>query len=177
MARAGLTVDALDPSSVGLEALRRTAQAEKLDVRLVLGGFEEHDEPPGHYGGVFAFGLIPDLRWEAIHRLRDRCVAWLAPGGLLFVTGFTTEDPAVDRFRAEWREVGEGSFIDPKGEGGGPESPGERVRTYLAPGQVLELFSSLEVLSHWEGLGPEHCHGDGPPERHGRFEVVLGAPT
>ena len=25
---------------------------------------------------------------------------------------------------------------------------------------------------HWEGLGPEHQHGDDPPERHGVVELV-----
>jgi len=176
VARAGLAVDALEPSAVGRSALGRRAGREALAVRVLTAGFDAHDAPPGHHGGVLAFGLIPDLDWAGIHRLAERCVHWLAPGGLLFVTGFTTEDPAVARFRAEWREIGPGSFADPSGLGGDTGSPGTRIRTYLAPDQILTLFPSLAVLHHQEGLGPEHRHGDGPPERHGRFEVVLQAP-
>ncbi len=175
--RAGLSVEALDPSAVGLDALRRRARDEGLDVQGRLGGFDGHDAPPGHYGGVMAFGLIPDLDWEGIHRLADACTRWLAPGGLLFATGFTTADPAVGHFRTAWRTIGPNSFADPSDHGGGTGSPGTRIRTYLVPGQVLELFPALEVQHHHEGLGPEHRHGDGPPERHARFEVVLRRPT
>lgn len=87
VARAGISVVALDPSRVGLKALRRRAEAENLPVTPVLGGFEEHDAPPGHYGGALAFGLILDLDWSAIYRLRDRCVHWLA-GRDAFRTSF-----------------------------------------------------------------------------------------
>jgi tellurite methyltransferase len=176
VARAGLQVHALDPSRVGLTALEHRAQGESLTVETILGSFEDHATPAGSYGGVLAFGLIPDLTWDAVRRLRERSVAWLAPGGLLFVTGFTTEDPALPRFRADWREIRPNSFADPSGRGAGPESPGERVRTYLEPDQLLELFAGLDVLLHREGLGPEHRHGDGPPERHGRFEGVFRRP-
>jgi len=48
-----------------------------------------------------------------------------------------------------------------------------RVRTFIAPGKILELFSGWKPIAHWGGLGPGHRHGDGPLERHGRFETVL----
>jgi hypothetical protein len=28
-------------------------------------------------------------------------------------------------------------------------------------------------LHHWEGMGPEHRHGDSPMERHAMTEVVF----
>ena len=45
--------------------------------------------------------------------------------------------------------------------------------TFLEPGEIVDLFRFLEVVDHQEFLGPEHRHGDGPPERHGRAEAVL----
>ena len=32
---------------------------------------------------------------------------------------------------------------------------------------------SFDAVHLWEGLGPEHRHGDGSPERHGKVEAVL----
>ncbi len=48
VARAGFTVDALDSSEVGLNALRQKAETAQLSVRLFLGGFDEHDAPRSH---------------------------------------------------------------------------------------------------------------------------------
>jgi hypothetical protein len=95
--------------------------------------------------------------------LVDKVDRWSRPGTLVWITGFTTKDPAYPHLRATWTTVEANSF----------ESPEGRVRAYLEPGQVLELFAQYSVLHHWEGLGPEHRHGDGPPERHGKFEAVL----
>jgi hypothetical protein len=177
VARAGLETHALDPSEVGLETIARRARGERLPVRTVLGSFDDHHAGAATYGGILCFGLVPDLSWESIHRLRDRTCEWLAPRGLLWLTGFTTEDSALPRFRRSWQEIGENSFVDPTSHGGDPSSPGAPVRTYLCPGQVLGLFEGLEVVHHWQGLGDEHRHGDGPPERHARFEAVLRAPN
>ena len=52
------------------------------------------------------------------------------------------------------------------------DGPG-KVRTYLEVGEILECFRGHEVIHHWEGTGPLHRHGDGPPERHELFEAVL----
>jgi hypothetical protein len=52
-------------------------------------------------------------------------------------------------------------------------SPGGDRRTYLRPGQLRELVSAFDLLSSWEGVGPEHHHGDGRLERHALAEAVL----
>ena len=43
----------------------------------------------------------------------------------------------------------------------------------IEPGELVQLFPGFSVLHSWEGLGPEHRHGDGPVERHGRAEAIL----
>ena len=87
----------------------------------------------------------------------------LAPKGRLFITAFGTWDPAFKSHQREWTEDSENSFCSLDGV----------VRTYLEPGELVTLFPDLEVIHSWEGLGPEHRHGDGPLERHGLAEAVL----
>jgi hypothetical protein len=41
------------------------------------------------------------------------------------------------------------------------------------PNSILVEYAGLETIHSWEGLGPKHRHGDGPPERHGLAEAVL----
>ena len=59
--------------------------------------------------------------------------------------------------------MGKGSYADDAG----------RVRTFLEPGELVELLPGFSVEHYWEGLGPEHRHGEGAPERHGKVEAVF----
>ena len=43
----------------------------------------------------------------------------------------------------------------------------------LDRGEILRLFESYQAVYHREGLGEEHCHGDGPPERHASIRAVF----
>lgn len=162
LARAGRCVHALEPSGVAAAALQQAARSEQLPLEVFATAVERFDPPVADYAGIMVFGLIPDLPWAGIRTLLERVETWSGPGTLVWVTGFTTEDPAFATYESTGTAVGANSF----------EIAGGRVRTYLEPGQILELLSPYTIVHHWEGLGPEHRHGDGPLERHGKFEVV-----
>ena len=94
---------------------------------------------------------------------------WTDRGGVVFATTHTTDDVGcVARTRApgDWQIIEPGSFRLPDGN----------VRTYLVPGELVTSFAPLEVVDSWEGLGPEHRHGDGPPERHAIARAVFRKP-
>jgi O-methyltransferase involved in polyketide biosynthesis len=115
---------------------------------------------------VLLFGLLPLLDPEAIDRLLEQVTDWTAPGGLLFVTAFTTEDSAHARCAAGWACRGRNSYASSEGD----------IRTFLEPGEILTLLPEWSALHHREGLGPEHRHGDGELERHALAEAVLRRP-
>ncbi|MEN8162718.1 MAG: methyltransferase domain-containing protein [Acidobacteriota bacterium] len=163
LARQGITVQALEPSGVAAAELNRIAETEALPLEVFPTTFEEFVPSVDSYAGLLIFGLMPDLGTDAILDLAMKIDRWSGPETLVWLTGFTTEDPAYPHHRASWTAVGKNSFLSPEG----------RIRTYLEPGEILRLFEDLSPLHHWEGLGPEHRHGDGPLERHGLFEVVL----
>ena len=163
LARRKITVHALDPSDEAIRAVKVAAETEGLAIRTILGGFEDLGPEPDGYGAVLVFGVIPDLRREQVTALVAAIGELLAPGGLLFITGFGTWDPAFTLHRGEWTEDAENSFCSLDGV----------VRTYLEPGELVALFPGFEVIHSCEGLGPEHRHGDGPLERHGLAEAVL----
>jgi SAM-dependent methyltransferase len=163
LARRGFSVDALDPSSVGLEQVARTASREALSIRTICGGFADLGELKVEYGCILIFGLIPLLNRDEIGELVETVEATLGPGGTLFLTAFGTWDPAYPNHESTREMEGSASFRSIDGSLG----------TFLEPGEIVNLFPFLEVLDHQEFLGPEHRHGDGPPERHGRAEAVL----
>ena len=167
LARRSIEVHALEPSVVAADALKRQIARNGLPAKIFTDPFEEFAPVIRHYAGILVFGLTPDLEWPAIHALIASIRVWNAPGSLLWITGFTTEDPAHDRIRATWSAIGPNSYRNAEG----------RVRTHLAPGQILQLFSDHATLHHREGLGPEHRHGDGPTEQHGLYEAVFQLPN
>lgn len=167
LASLGFAVDGVEPSTVAVEQLRRRVAADRCaEIRVHHGGFADVELPAGRYGAAMSFGLIPDLSLELIRELVQWMTRRVAADGTLWLIGFTTDDPALPQYAATWESVGPSSFRGPEGQ----------FRTYLEPGGVVALVPRLEVIHHWEGLGPEHRHGDGPPERHGRFEAIFRKP-
>jgi len=166
LARSGMTVHALDPSVEAVRQVQEMAEKEGLAIRTINSGFSDLHAEAGAYGAILVFGLIPDLKREGVTALVATIEKALAPNGLLFITAFGTWDPAFENHQREWTEDSENSFCSLDG----------LVRTYLEPDELVALFPGLEVIHSWEGLGPEHRHGDGAPERHGLAEAVLRSP-
>ena len=163
LARRGLTVDALDPSQVAVEQVGRAAAAHDLPIRTIPGTFQDLGDTGRDYSGILVFGLIPVLTRPQIGELVRAVDTHLGAGGHLWITAFGTWDPDYPLRAADWVEEDRNSFRSPDG----------RLRTYLESGELVALFPGLETIHSWEGLGPEHRHGNEPVERHGMAEAVL----
>jgi tellurite methyltransferase len=163
LARQGFAVHAIDSSQAAVDLVTTEASEQGWRVHAQRCGFEEFKTDVESYAAVLIFGLIPILTRDQITVLMDRLESWAGVGTHVFVTAFTTRDPKFPRHRKDWTEIERNSF----------ESPGGEVRTYLEPGEIVELFSRYSALHHWEGLGPVHRHGEGPPERHGVARAVF----
>jgi len=161
LARRGYPVVALDPSTEALEIVG--SAASELPVTLRHGSFADLDPDLAPFSAICVFGLVQILNGEEQDRLIASIRTWSAPGSVLFLTAWTTDDPRHHEIAASWRETSANCY----------ESPDGRVRSYLRPGAALDLLPGWEVLHHREGLGPWHRHGDGPRERHGVVELVL----
>lgn len=157
LARMGHEVHALDSSRVAVGQTAAVAETEGLRISTQAGVLDEVPRPTDGFGAIMVFGLIPILSRAEIDHMVASIESLIAPGGLLFITAFTTEDP---KYVAHGRDA-----ESPKYDHGS--------RTYLEPGELRSLFSDWQVVDSWEGLGPEHRHGNGPVERHGLAEAVF----
>jgi len=163
LARRGLAVDALDPSPVAVEQVTQAAEEENLPIRTIRGSFLDSVEIQREYGGILIFGLIPILTRAQIGDLSPFVDEHLGSGGLLLITAFGTWDPDFEVRCTDWTLENRNSLRSPDG----------RLRTYLEPGELPTLFPHLAQVHTWEGLGPEHRHGESRPERHGMAEAVM----
>jgi tellurite methyltransferase len=163
LARKGYAVEAMDTSEVAVDTVAAIAAKERLPIHTSHCSFDGFRPGVDYYSGVLLFGIIQDLSRDSINLLTEKIRTWTKKGSLVFVSAFTTADPSYVERSRKWREIGMNSFSD---EGG-------KIATYLEPGEVVRLFSGFKVIHHWEGLGPEHSHGDEPPEQHGSVEAVF----
>lgn len=163
LARKGYVVDAIDSSKVGTEIISTTAIHDKLHIHAYQSDFKEFTPKTDFYSGILIFGLIQVLSWDNIVLLREKVKKWTQKGSILFITGFTTADAFFIQYSQTWKVIGKNSFADKQ----------KNIHTYLETGEILDLFNNYEVIYHWEGMGPEHKHGNNPIERHAIFKVVL----
>ena len=163
IARQGFTVDAVEPSQVGVDIINGLAEENDLPLRAYCTGFEDFKPERPPYGTVMLFGVIQILSWDMIRLLTSKISEWTTPGSLIIISAFITDDPRYEEIVREMKQVGRNSFVTTGGD----------YRTFLEPGEVLTLFKDYQVVHHWEGLGPEHRHGGKPPHRHGSVRAVL----
>lgn len=174
LARKGISVEGVDLSAVGLEDTRRVADAEALPLvlhRVDIIEFSPHVMSAGGgrpYDAVLALGITPVLSRENVALLFRRIDSWTAPGGLVFISGWSSRDARLADYEndPEWVRTGATSF-----------RCGDRTRTFLAPDEILSLLPGYEVVHHHEGLAPSHSHGDGPPERHDMADLLARKPA
>jgi tellurite methyltransferase len=166
LARLGHPVTGIDSSRVAVQTVRALAAAERLPIEVWQGNLIDYAPVAEPFAAFLALGLLQTLhRSEGaslIHRLRE----WTRPGGVVFLTAWHVDDPAYPDASKTWTRIGLHSYQNAAGE----------VRTFLGRGEILDLMLGWSVVHHWEGLGPEHRHGSGPPERHSRVEFVAVRP-
>ena len=163
LAREGYTVDAIDPSPVGLETIDRITAKEHLSIRTFPVGFENFAADNAPYSAILLFGVIQVLPRDKGDLLAEKVRQWLADGGLVFIAAFSTEDPSYGKSAADGKSVGRNSFISGDGE----------YHTYLEPDEILTLFSGFSVVYHRESMGKLHRHGNRPPHQHAEIIAVL----
>ena len=163
LARQGFQVDSLDPSKVAVETVSAIAEKEVLNIRSYQSSFDEFIPSVDCYSGILVFGLIQILPWKSIELLLEKIKHWTNEDSFVFATGFAITDPSYEKYSVTRTMIGKNSFADEQGD----------IRTYLEAGEILNLFDGYKVIHHWEGMGPEHSHGNGVLERHAMVEVVL----
>jgi len=159
----GYAVDGIDPSIVGIEALKKLAYKDKLNLGLYNTNFNNFDAIEKHYSGIIIFGLIQILSEKEIKELVKKTKLWLKDKGLLYIKGFTRKDESFKPNSSKWNKISELSYQDDK----------NNFRTFLDIEDVMKYFKHFEIIYKWEGLGEKHRHNEGPSEQHHCFELIL----
>jgi SAM-dependent methyltransferase len=174
LARKGVSVEGVDVSAVGLEDTQRAAEAEGLPIglhRVDIIEFSPHVMSAGRgraYDAVLALGIVPVLSRENVDILFRRIDSWTRPGGLVFVSAWSSLDARFSEYESDpdWERSGPASFRRRDG-----------VRTFLRPNEILSLLPGYQIVHHHEGPCPDHRHGEGPPEQHEMADLLARKPS
>ncbi|MBN1253517.1 MAG: class I SAM-dependent methyltransferase [Bacteroidales bacterium] len=159
----GFIVDGVDPSIVGIEALKKLAYKDKLKLELFNTDFKNFNPKEAEYSGILIFGLIQLLSEKDIKELAKKTKKMLNESGLIFLTGFSKKDESFKPNSSNWTKINEYSYTDNN----------NNFRTFLDADELLKYFKHFNVIYKWEGLGQKHRHNDGPLEQHHYFELIL----
>ncbi len=159
----GYSVDGIDSSKVAIENLQKWKDEEKLDLNLFNMSFEDFDSSPRSYSTIMIFGLFPVLSEEQIMSLARKARKWLKKKGIVFVTGFTTNEDVFRPTSDKWKELNSNSYVDDKGN----------FRTFMDIEAAMLKFRRFKPIYQWEGFGERHNHGTEKVEQHHIFEFIL----
>lgn len=147
-------VTAIDRSEAGMKKLKTTAATRHFDVCATIMDVAAFDFAKTRYDIIVAATILDHLSEDLRVAISEGILAALKPGGILYANVFTVDDP--------------GFLI----QGGATDLPpgmvsdtAECMEHYFDRGELVNLFSGLDVLFYYEGVEPDASHGR--PHRHG----------
>jgi len=159
----GYGVDGIDQSGIALQGLNKMINDENLDLKLFHMDFSKFDCPTRTYSAILLIGLFPVLSEAQIIDLAQKARRWLRKKGLVFVTGYTTNETSFKPTTTDWHKISENSYADEKGN----------FRTFLDVDDAISKFRRFKTIYQWEGYGERHTHGTEQIDQHHLFEMIL----
>lgn len=145
LARSGFTVEAVDISAEAVAKLREVARRGRLPIEARVGDCSEPECIAGPYELIVADTVLGHFEMPDALAIGRRIAAALAPGGWLFVTALSANDPRESEFASlSW--------------------------TYYTRGELVELFPSLRIERCEEFATVDHGHGE--PHRHRVLRLI-----
>ncbi|NOY88212.1 MAG: class I SAM-dependent methyltransferase [FCB group bacterium] len=163
LARQGLDVEAIEPSKIACQQIMSQVKDKNLPIKVFNTGFENFRPSVKSYSGILIFSIIQILSLPKISSLIDKLSQWTEKGGLVFVTAFTTEDPALEKLDRKAVKIGKNSYRF-----------NNDIHTFLEPQELKKLLKKdFSPLYYCERMTPWHRHGHRKEHRHALVEAIF----
>jgi 2-polyprenyl-3-methyl-5-hydroxy-6-metoxy-1,4-benzoquinol methylase len=156
LAQQGFSVTGIDNSAEAISCLTAVANKQNLQVTTGLADIEKFVINKNHYQLIVANTLLDHLPVEQSDVIAQNIIDGLAPGGFLFVSVFTINDPG---YNAQGRTVSETAT---------------HVKHYYQSDELLKQFADLTLLSYQEEYWLDEGHGE--PHYHGMARMFAQKP-
>jgi len=140
----GFEVEGVDQLQASLAHAEIRALRLQVNLHTYLGDILDFPIVPNVYDLILATAVLHFLRPSDLPALTERIVAGLRPGGLLYATVLTTDDPGYALLReANAPQIEPDTFDLPNDEGTTPLH-------FFRPSALKTLFSPLEMVHYAE---------------------------
>ena len=130
LAKAGYTVDAIDPSRISIETINEITKRENYKINAYQQSFDEFTFINNPYSAILVFGLFQILDLKSISLLISMIDKYTSNGSLVFITAFSNKDVSFKRYKKEWNKKSRNSFCDNNGN----------HRTFFEINELIQLF-------------------------------------
>jgi 2-polyprenyl-3-methyl-5-hydroxy-6-metoxy-1,4-benzoquinol methylase len=160
LASKGLNVQAVDISRKALNLLKEQAQMLGLKVWTFRHDMYKFPIEENKYDVILCLWSLMFLEPIKIQEFSRRLIDGLSPGGLLFCSVFTTQDPSYFSAERMLKRVSERLF----------ESKDQRYLYFFAPGELESYFKDLQIIFYAEGHSLDFKHS--LSHRHGWAQLL-----
>lgn len=157
LAKEGFVITALDKDEKAFDDLKKkiSESGKELNVRLENKDIKDYKMPKNFYNAVLAFNSLIFLKKSEFFKAIEKIKNSLMPGGLIFISLFTTDDPSYKSFRGSVEPVEKNTFLSKRNSW---------YWHFMDKGELQNLFSDFETLFYKEimvhdKLPTPHDHG------------------
>ncbi len=156
-AKKGFVVTALDKDEKAIDSLKKQISGSKkqLNIKFENKDIKDYKMPKNFYDAVLAFNSLIFLKKSEFLKVIQKIKDSLTPGGLIFISLFTTDDPSYKSFQKSTKLAERNTFLSKRNGW---------YWHFMDKGELQNLFSDFETLFYEEGmvhdrLPTPHDHG------------------
>lgn len=145
LAQEGYVVDAIDISEKAIEKLKHLAEEYGVSTMIFpkVGDTRALELPQQKYDLAVLSYVFPFLKYSDIITILEKVKQSLKPGGCIYVSALTTDDPEYINYSRKQEPVEPRTFY----------SPGLKCYCYyFEKGELKTLFSDFDVIDYTETL-------------------------
>jgi tellurite methyltransferase len=159
LARNGYTVRGIDLAPMAVERCNVQANSEQLPIEAEVGNILDSEIPKSQYALIVSTMTLQFMKPSESQVVFARMKAGLAPGGVIYLTVFSTDDPSFGRLSQQSEAVESNTYF--------AKSLGQHVH-FFTKDEILEIFDDLKLIYIAQETSYDPGHGGTPdPHYHG----------
>jgi cyclopropane fatty-acyl-phospholipid synthase-like methyltransferase len=155
-ARQGYDVKGIDVSAAAVQHCLERAKALQIPIQAEAANMLDVENEPDSLALVISTMALQFMKQSESAQVLRNTQRWLQPGGMVYLTMFSTEEPGLARMKESHTEIEPNTFYS--------ERFGSHVH-YFAKDELLGLFSDFKLHYFAQALQLDGGH-PGAPEPH-----------
>jgi len=166
LAKKGFRVEVIDINKQFLENLAKIVKNNNLNIKIQLINIKNFKFKPHSYASILAINSLSFLKKTEFRKIISKMKKALIKGGIIFISAFTTNDPAFRKFLKRNKMIEENTFYNKKTK---------KYWSFLGPGELKSYFQyGFKILFYKEVTVYDKAHLGAPyPHHHGLAKIIV----